>query len=559
MTKSCTNCSQQFEVTEEDLKFYDKVSPVFNGKKYPIPAPTLCPDCRAQRRMSVRNERNLYHRKCDLTGKTIVSIYSPDKPFKVYYREDWWSDKWDPLDYGQDFDFEESFFTQFSKLLLRVPLMSLFNVNCENSEYVNLEYDQRNCYMTFTGAFSEDCYYSHYLLRGKNCVDCKNLDTCERCYELSDSSRSYECLFSMHLQSCSNCLFCYDCQSCKHCFGSYNLRHAEYYFFNQKMSAAEYFKKISELKLGSFLTIEELKNKFNKEVLLKAIHKYAHIVNSEKCTGDYIKNSQNCTNCFEIENSRDLKHVTIAETLNDSQDCYVGGYPGELCYECMSQCVNVSNNLFCNFCWEGCHHLLYCDNCFSCQNCFACIGLRHKEYCILNKQYSKAEYEELIPKIIEHMETLGEWGEFFPVNLSPFAYNETVAQEYFPLTKEEALNKGYQWKDEEDTYAYQGPKVEIPDSIEDVQDTICEQILTCEQCAKHYKVIKQELKFYRKLGLPVPRKCPNCRHQNRMALRNPRKLWDRKCAKCEKEIQTSYAPERPEIVYCEKCYLAEVY
>ena len=28
----------------------------------------------------------------------------------------------------------------------------------------------------------------------------------------------------------------------------------------------------------------------------------------------------------------------------------------------------------------------------------------------------------------------GEWGEFFPSSLSPFGYNETVAQEYFPLT-----------------------------------------------------------------------------------------------------------------------------
>jgi hypothetical protein len=57
----------------------------------------------------------------------------------------------------------------------------------------------------------------------------------------------------------------------------------------------------------------------------------------------------------------------------------------------------------------------------------------------LNRQYTKEEYELLVPKIIEKMMSDGEWGEFFPAILSPFGYNETVAQEYFPLTREELL------------------------------------------------------------------------------------------------------------------------
>ena len=31
-----------------------------------------------------------------------------------------------------------------------------------------------------------------------------------------------------------------------------------------------------------------------------------------------------------------------------------------------------------------------------------------------------------------------------------------------------------------------------------------------------------------------------------------------KCAKCGKEIKTSYAPDRPETVYCKQCYNNEV-
>jgi Zn ribbon nucleic-acid-binding protein len=59
----------------------------------------LCPECRQQRRLSFRNERNLYKRDCDATGKSIISIYSPDKPYKVYNQDFWWSDNWDAMDY----------------------------------------------------------------------------------------------------------------------------------------------------------------------------------------------------------------------------------------------------------------------------------------------------------------------------------------------------------------------------------------------------------------------------------------------------------------------------
>ena len=109
----------------------------------------------------------------------------------------------------------------------------------------------------------------------------------------------------------------------------------------------------------------------------------------------------------------------------------------------------------CNFCRNG-DSVFYCDSIASVKKCFGVSGLNHKSYCILNKQYSKEEYEELFPRIVEHMgqatATAGqacEWGQFFPIEYSPFCYNETLAQDYFPLTKEEILEKGYKWKDPE--------------------------------------------------------------------------------------------------------------
>lgn len=68
----------------------------------------------------------------------------------------------------------------------------------------------------------------------------------------------------------------------------------------------------------------------------------------------------------------------------------------------------------------------------------------------------------------------------------------------------------------------------------------------------------QELAFYKQQGIPLPRRSPAQRHIDRDTLRNPRKLWTRECAKCQKAIATSYDPNRPEIVYCESCYLPSI-
>ncbi len=156
------------------------------------------------------------------------------------------------------------------------------------------------------------------------------------------------------------------------------------------------------------------------------------------------------------------------------------------------------------------------------------------------------------------MKKTQEWGEFFPTGLSPFAYNETVAQEYYPLTNEEVLEKGWKWK-EKDMSNHQKQTYIIPDNISEILDEICLEVLACKKCDKNYKIQKQELKFYKKINTPIPKKCPDCRHLDRTYLRNPRKLFSRNCDNCLLEVSTTFSPERTEKVFCEKCYLESVY
>ena len=176
----------------------------------------------------------------------------------------------------------------------------------------------------------------------------------------------------------------------------------------------------------------------------------------------------------------------------------------------------------------------------------------------MNKQYTKEEYETLVPKIIKHMQKTGEWGQFFPPSISPFHYNETSAQDFLPLKKEEVLSMGWKWR-EDDPHEYKSQSFITPDNISDFTDEMTKEILACNKCGKNYRIIPHELNFYRNLGLPVPRKCHDCRHKERLALRNPSHIYDRRCANCSAEIRTTYSPDQPEKVYCEACYLKTVY
>lgn len=565
--QACHQCSAPFDVTPDDLAFYEKVSPVFNGKKELIPPPQLCPDCRWQQLFAWRNDRKLYHRKCDLTGKQIISIYAPEKPYKVYEQHDWWGDTWDAIDQGRAFDFHRPFFEQFGALLRDVPLPSLHTERCENSDYGNFNWGVKNSYLVFASDLSQDCSYSHLIVRCEDCMDCSFCKECRFCYELLDSEKCYRCFYSKELTNCDAVDFSFDCKNCKYCFGCTGLRGKEYYFFNTPLKKEEYEARLAELTLTKTI-IEQIRLRAQ-EAWGKHPRLAAHLLQCEDCTGDNLLGCKNCRDCY--DGAQALDCVRVQNTPGETKDChdmYGVGFGAELNYRGSN--VAGQRTLFSFLIYPTGNDVSYSAYCGSCQNIFGCIGLKRKQYCILNRQYSKEEYEKLVPKIIEHMRKTPlrsssgssagqEWGEFFPARLSPFAYNESLAMDHFPLTKEQVLKRGLAWHDEEEQRNYLGPTVPIPDNIRTVDEAICGKILRCESSGKPFKIIPQELKFYRDMGIPIPRKCPDQRHQERIAPRNPRKLWKRNCMKCSKEIETTYAPDRPETIYCEECYLASVY
>jgi hypothetical protein len=138
MKKICKISNKEFEITQKDLEFYKKIW---------VPEPTLCPEERQRRRLAFRNDNIFYKRVCDLSWKSIISTYSSDSIFTVYHQSEWLSDKWNPMDYSIEFNFDETFFKQFYDLMLKVPRIWMDLVNCENSDYCNYCWDDKNCYI----------------------------------------------------------------------------------------------------------------------------------------------------------------------------------------------------------------------------------------------------------------------------------------------------------------------------------------------------------------------------------------------------------------------------
>jgi len=546
ITQICRLTQKPFVITDEDQAFYAKMG---------VPLPTLCPEERMRRRLAHRNERNLYLRKCDMTGKQIVSIYSQDKPFKVYEQKTWWSDDWNALDHGRDMDFSRPFFQQFKELQLAIPRLSIFNQNCENSEYTNQSYDNKDCYLCSAIGNSTDLLYVQNGTHLKDCLDCSYSQNSELLYQCIDTYESYKSRYLQQCIQCSDSWFLYDCVNCKNCFGCVGLRNKEYHIWNKPYSKEEYEAKLLSFKLDDSAQLEHQKKTFQ-DHLNQLPHVFAWIKNSENVSGNNIRNSSKAFDCFDVFDIQDCSHSSWIFRSKDVFDAYGTG-KSQHAIECIS--VENADHVGFSTVTSDSHNCWYTDLCFYSKNCFGSIGLKRKEYCILNKQYSKEEYETLLPKIIAHMKKTGEWGEFFPMSISPFAYNETVAQEFYPLKKEDASHMGLLWFETKDVEKYQGPRVVIPANISATPDNITQAILTCETSGKLYKIIPQELAFYRKMGLPIPHLCPDQRHLERMAKRNPRKLWNRTCEECSASIQTSYAPERPEKVLCEPCYLKATY
>ena len=581
--KICQNCKKNFVIEQEDFNFYEKMK---------VPPPTFCPTCRAERRFVFRNERKLFKVKDAFTGKEIFSLYPSEIGKKSVSHEEFFSDDWEAMDYGRDYDFSLNFFEQISKLEKEVPVQALRVEYMVNSPYCANATALKNSYLCFNSNHSEDCMYGNAIDFSKDCIDNSHVGHSERCYESFWLENCYQCYFSVICKESRNLWFCRSCYDCSNCFGCMGLRKTSKCIFNVKYSKEEYEKEIALMRLD---TIEGLKNAREKarEFWKTQPNKYHQGLKNLDSTGSYVTNSKNVNDSYLIregENMRYCQYLQVPKN-KDCHDATAWGDNMELHYETCLSGDNSYNLKFSTDSWPNCKNLEYCISMFSCSDCFACVALKKKQYCVLNRQYTKDEYFEMIEKIKRQMDEMPyhdkkgniyKYGEFFPIELSPFGYNNSMAIQYFEMTKEKAKENGYSWVEvPHGEYAITIKAKEFPNSLDGLGDEILKEVIECESCKNAYRILENEFIFYKKEKLPLPTLCSECRFKRRIEDRLKVELYERHCMcagkedvtskykntishthqnlPCDEKFKTGYNPSDDEIVYCEKCYQQEVY
>lgn len=520
---NCKQCHQTFAITTSDQLFY---------KKLAVPEPTLCPSCRLQRRLIFRNESRLHQRSCDLCHKSIIAMYPANAPFPVYCPDCWWSDQWDPLAYGRDIDWNRPFFEQFHELSLAVPKAGVIQLQNENSPYNALLAFSKNTYMSPGSYLMENCYY---VRKSQHCRDCVNSIILNKCELVANSMNCDNCYQSHHLvnsKSCSFSSYLQDCSGIQHGFMCSGVRNQNYCFKNKVYPQLEY-----EAILQQYAAKSEAELLVEFKAFCLTIPKRDQIqTNCEQSTGDYLFNCHHANDCFDCFDIEDSSRLLECSDIKDSMDLSMHDKEVSLCYELCSGGEKTYLTKF-SFCPVDVQESEYTISCFHANNCFGCEQIHTRTaYCILNKRYTKDEYMGLRARLIEHMKQTGEYGEFFPAQLSPFAYNDSAAQTHLPLTEHEAKAQGFIWNN----------------TVKTTQGN--QQASLCTSCQKPFRVIEQEQALYTKLVLPKPTVCLECRYQQLLQWKNPMHLYKRSCQQCNQPIQTTYPPTRQEVVLCANCY-----
>ncbi|MBP9716064.1 MAG: hypothetical protein KBD48_02660 [Candidatus Pacebacteria bacterium] len=552
-TRACVNCKGEFVIEPEDFVFYERMK---------VPAPHVCPDCRFKMRAVWRNEMSLYTGvQCGLCDKSIISMYNPKSGFTVYCNSCYRGDGWDSREYSADYNFSRPFFDQLKDLIKKVPKNSLYSTTgvgqSVNSDYTNCGGGLKNCSLCFNSSILEDSMYTRGATYSSNLIDSYFCKKVENCYECINVHNSVGVRHGQNSVNCMDCTFIENCSNLNNCIGCVNLRNKSFHILNKEYSKEEYFEILNKIN-SSYVEFVKFKEEFEK-LRLDHPHRANENIKIQDCIGDYISESKNVHYSFEIINGEDSKWNFSSREMKDCYGTVGYGIKSELLLECTSTGY-VSRGIGCWACEIG-SDLEYSISCFpNNKNLIGCDSLKNSQYCILNKQYSKDEYEKIRDHIINELKEKNLYGLMMPPDLAPFAYNETIAQDNMPMSRVDALSLGFRWED--DIQITKGKETltpeSIPDNIDDVSDDIKGEVLRCVECTRNYKITEAELLFYRKMKLPIPRYCFYCRHKDRLNRRGPYKFWNRKCDFCGDGITTTYSPDRPEKVYCEKCYQKEV-
>ncbi len=548
MNKVCTSCNEKFEITDRELLMYEKVNLVI---------PDICVQCRWKHHMAFWPFGKFRTGQSDLSGERLITILPENARYPIYTSKEWWSDAWDPMDYEQDYNSNRSFFEQLKELQEKVPRphqQGAQNVDCD---WCDDAWESKNCYLSRSTLRAENLLYGYRAIDIKDSADISHVFNLDQCYDCGYCFSSYNLLFSKNCRDCIDSSFLFDCRNCSNCFMSWNLRGKSYCIENVQYTKEEYMKKMKSINLGSYTELQKFKNQYKEILKNNAVHKENFNIKTYDSFGTYMTNCNNCTNVFcweESENCVNCLRGLKAKDCIDLTGCWSIQVSGN--NSCCTNAYDLKGSIWC----DGARYSEYCDECLEVDYCFGCVGLRKKKYCILNRQYTKEEYENLKEKIIIDMKERGEYGQFPPYSLGLLPYNLSTAAIYFPeVTKDYVVERGGYWEESESKTIEGMTTNELPDLISDIDSSISKQALICPITGWRYNISEAELTFLKNKNIALPRVHFDVRTKDRLMPMSQTRSEAYVCTYCEKSIMAYYPKSWGyERIACEECYLKEI-
>jgi hypothetical protein len=544
LNKICVDCKNEFIIDSGDLLLYEKVG---------LKVPEQCFFCRLKQYSAFWPFGKFRKGISNLSGESLITVLPNNFRCPIYKSHEWWSDAWDPMSYGQEYDSAKPFFDQLKELQEKVPRPHQVGKNNTNSDWCDDVWECKNCYLNRSILRSENVSYGYRVVDCKDSFDLVNSFNLQNSYDCFACFNSFNLNFSENCKDCIDSYFLFDCRNCQNCFMSYNLRNKKYCIRNKQYTKEEYEIELGKTKFSSYKNIETLKHEFEDILKNDAVHRENFNLKTTNSVGNYLTNCDKCFNVFTYEDSQNCRNQLRGMGNKDCIDqmgifgiTEMSGNNADI-YD--SYGVKHSS-------WSLARYSEYLDICDEVEYCFGCIGLRKKKYCILNKQYSKEEYENLKNKIIKDMEDRGEYGKFLPYSMGIGDYNLSTSLIYFPEVKKEfILERGGYWS-EEDLSSQDGiSSLELPDSIIDTEKDITSQALICPETKYRFNISGAEYEFHKRKSFALPRIHFDLRMLKRTRKTAVLKGYSYKCFYCKKDIMAYYPPEWGyQKIACEECY-----
>lgn len=288
----------------------------------------------------------------------------------------------------------DTFFKELHKLILAHPKRPAQILNSENCEVGDYIYYSKNLYNCF------DCNKNSngtYLFDTHNSANCADMDfsyESEMCYDSVDATKCFNSSFLNNCQNLTDSDYSYDCSNCHDIFGCVRLKNKSFCIFNRQVSEEEYRQKVAEYKKLPAERILAIVNDLYSKQPWTQTHEFQ---NENSPYGNYISYNKNSYMCF------DASYNEFCGYLYDSSH-------HKYCYD-ITQSIDTEFSLEvtdsalifnCDYVvWsKNCMDSSYILNCFGIKNSLGCVKLDHKQYCILNRQFTKEEYERISKPLV---------------------------------------------------------------------------------------------------------------------------------------------------------------